>query len=773
VSARAGLRALPTGGWGLPASLVTGVLGALTFDTLPPAWLVYGIAAVAAMALGLSRFRLAAAMLLAFCWSIHNFHLRLESQLDPGLAGQIVQLKGVISAIPTESSDFTRFLFRPDKEFRSAGLPPTLLVHWYMDWPELSVGEYWQLELKVKPPWGPVNFQGADKERWLFASGIGGLGTVRTGHRLASTDDSRFPVDSLREKVLDSISEQVVDERERGVIQALATADRSGLAANDRRLLTVTGTSHLLAISGLHVGLAAAGGMWLSRILLWFLPLLKTGNAMLLVSITGGLFSACSYAALAGLGTPTLRAVLMLFTGMTAVLLCRAIHPFRAWMISLAIILLIDPFAPMGAGLWYTFLAVAALLFVFRPRTGRLNWWKTILMAQSGVVLVLLPVSAGWFYSFSPTGFLANLMAIPWVSFLVVPPVLAGLTVLPFSVTLAGAFWSAASLASKVLFLYLESIDRIQGELSTMAPPSALQVALALVGAFVLLLPRGITPRWLGLFLILPLFFPPGERTQAGTLEVEVLDVGQGTAVLVSSGGQSLLYDSGPGDGNERNLVAGVIAPALARLGTRAPDHVVISHGDLDHAGGLQSLLRLYPGAEYRANLGGSSHSLDECRTPLSWSGSGVTFDTLHPSPGLPYLGNDSSCVISVKTGGRRLLLSGDISKSIENRLIMQGLQGHQVLLVPHHGSKSSSSIAFIKMLRPEVAIATASLGNRFGFPRPEVRARYEALDSRFWSTGECGALRLLLHPDGKLEASSARRERKRIWRWTAAVNCP
>jgi competence protein ComEC len=277
----------------------------------------------------------------------------------------------------------------------------------------------------------------------------------------------------------------------------------------------------------------------------------------------------------------------------------------------------------------------------------------------------------------------------------------------------------------------------------------------------------------MGLFLIFPLFLPPGERTPAGTIEVEVLDVGQGTAVLVNSGGHSLLYDSGPGDGKEQNRVAGVIAPALARLGSDAPQQVVISHGDLDHAGGLQSLLKLYPQAQYHANLPVADTVAGNCRTPLQWSWPGIALETLHPSPGLPYLGNDSSCVISVSSRGNQLLLSGDISEIVENRLLMEGVTTHQVLLVPHHGSKSSSSPAFIKRLRPEVAIATASLGNRFNFPRPKIRRRYEALGTKFWSTGDCGALRLLLAPDGSLDANSARRERKRIWRWAAAENCP
>ena len=757
----------------MPVCLIAGVLGAHLFTSLPAYWLICSIAAVAIIALGAARFRWAALMLLACCWSLYNFHLRLADQLDPELAGQRIQVKGVISSIPAKSSDLLRFHFRTDDEYRSAGLPTTLLVYWYQDWPELSVGEHWQLELKLKPPWGAVNFQGGDKERWLFTQGIGGLGTVREGHQLTGTGDSRFSINSIREKVLHIIAEQLADERERGVVQALATADRSGLAASDRRVLQATGTSHLLAISGLHIGLAAAGGMWLSRILLWFLPISMMGASTLLVAIAGGLLSAGCYAALAGFGTPTLRSVLMLFTAMAAVLLYRAIHPLRAWVMSLAVILLIDPFAVLGAGLWFSFLAVAALLFIFLPRTGRLTWWKTLLMAQAGVVLVLLPVSAAWFYTFSPSGFLANLLAIPWVSFLVVPPVLAGLAVLPFSEEMAGALWSFAGLASSILFQFLEFIDRFQGTLSTMTPPSAAQVSLALLGAFVMLLPRGLPARWMGLFLIFPLFLPPGERTPAGTIEVEVLDVGQGTAVLVNSGGHSLLYDSGPGDGKEQNRVAGVIAPALARLGSDAPQQVVISHGDLDHAGGLQSLLKLYPQAQYRANLPVAGIVAGNCRTPWQWSWPGIAFETLHPSPGLPYLANDSSCVISVNSGGNQLLLSGDISAVVEDRLVMEGVTPHQVLLVPHHGSKSSSSPAFIKRLRPEVAIATASLGNRFNFPRPEIRRRYEAQGTKFWSTGDCGALRLLLLPDGGLKVSSARRERKRIWRWAAAENCP
>ena len=760
-------------GWVLPVSLITGVLSAHLFTALPPPWLISSFAALAALLLLWPGTRWGALALLACCWSLYNLHLRVEDRLDPALAGEVVNVTGVITTIPFSNEDFSRFSFRPDSDHQADGFPGKLLLYWYRDWPELSVGERWQLELKVKPPWGGVNFHGTDKERWLFTEGIGGLGTVRSGKRVPGSRHNLLLSNTIREDVLQRISEQVSDPRQRGVVQALATADRGGLDPDDRRLLAVTGTSHLLAISGLHIGLAAAGGIWLSRLLLLFFSAFKTGRSTVLLSIGGGLLAAAAYSALAGFGTPTVRAVLMLATAMLALLLGRTIHPLRAWVLSLAVILIIEPLSPLGAGLWFSFLAVAALLFVFLPRNGPISWWKTLLMAQTGVVLVLLPVSATWFYSFTPSSFLANLLAIPWVSTLVVPPVLAGLVVLPISDALAGNLWSVAGIAISLLFQYLGFIDRFQGQLSMLAPPTSLQYALALAGSFLLLLPRGIPGRWLGMFLLVPLFFPPAPRTPEGSVEMEVLDVGQGTAVLLSSGGHSLLYDSGPGDGESHNLVAGVIAPALARLGRGAPGQIIISHGDMDHAGGLGSLLKLYSEASYHVNLGREHPKLPQCNTLLSWDWPGVELRALHPTPGLPYLGNDSSCVISVSSSGTQLLLSGDISRQAENRLLVQGVSPHQVLLVPHHGSKSSSSAEFIQQLRPGVAIATASLGNRFNFPRAEIRNRYEAQGVKFWSTGECGALRLLIGPDGQIEASSARRQRLRVWRWAAAENCP
>ncbi len=712
-------------------------------------------------------------MILACCWTLWQFEQGLEDRLDHSLSGKVMEVSGLISSIPQFYPDYARFRFDPVHDDEQQELPGSLLVYWYRDFPTLSVGENWRLELHLKQPWGRVNFQGGDRERWLFSEGIGGLGIVRNGELLADRAVNRYFFQRARSFVREKISLLVDDERRRGVVQALALADRSGMAFADRQLLSSTGTSHLLAISGLHVGLAAVGGAWLARITLIVLPVAVAGRWGFSVSLAGALLAALSYATLAGWGVSTQRAILMLSVAAFTLALSRAVHPARAWMLALAVVLVLDPLAPLGPGSWFSFLAVAVLLALFVPRNGRFSWWKSALLAQAGIMVTMLPVTVFWFQSFSPVGFLANLGAIPWVSLVVVPLILAGVALLPLSMAVAGLLLELAGQASSVLFLYLEFLSSLQGPVPILPAPGILTVVLATLGGTLLLLPAGFPGRWIGIFLLLPLLLPPGPRTERGSLLIEALDTGLGMAVLLSTEQHTLLYDSGPGDGREQNLVDTVIAPALAGLGRHAPEQIIISHGDLDHAGGLAALLKHYPTAELFANLPAQPGHIEACHSGLAWRHDGFEFKVLHPTTALPYLGNDSSCVLSVRGAGVSVLFPGDISSAIESRLIAANLSPHHILLVPHHGSKTSSSPEFIRAVSPEAVIATASLGNRFGFPREDIRQRYVNAGSKFWSTGDCGAVRILLTADGKIHAESARRNRNRIWRWPAAAECP
>jgi len=736
--------------------------------------------AAAALCLLRAPLRPLAAALLACSWSLWHFQERLEQRLPGHLAQTSVVATGVIVSIPQQYDNYASFRFRPDPAHDAPSelrLLRLILVRWYRDRPALAAGQRWRLELVMKPPWAMVNFHGPDREKWYFATGIGAVASVRGGWQLA-TDSRGAPLTRWRESVFRAVAGQVADGRQRGLVQALAVGDRSGIGRADRQLLILTGTAHLLAISGLHIGLAAAGGMVAVRGLAWLLPFPGAGRALHTALIAGGLLAAGLYAALAGFGTSTVRALAMLLALMIAALSTRSVHPARPWLLALCAVLLIDPFAPLGAGFWLSFLAVAALLFYFTPRPGQRPWWRTLLAAQGAVMLALLPVSAAWFQAFSALGYAANLVAIPLVSFVVVPLVLAGIASLSVSADLAGLLWTAAGATGALLLRFLEVLTAVQPAPLRIGAPGLPAVALALIGAFLLLLPRGVTVRWSGVFLMLPLFLPPRPAAPPGAIALDVLDAGQGTAILLRTAGRSLLYDSGPGDGGEANVVSSVIVPAVGS--GPPPDRILISHGDLDHAGGLKTLQRLYPDADVLANLPAPADTATAfaagppgCAASLAWRWDAVRFEVLHPSPALPYLGNESSCVLTVRGPGGGVLLGGDITAAVEQRLLPMLGPGYDVLLVPHHGSTTSSSTGFVHATRPRAAIATAGLGNRFGFPRPEIRQRYERAGARFFSTGDCGALRFVLFADGRIEAHSARRGRPAPWRWPAAEDCP
>lgn len=712
-------------------------------------------------------------VILACCWALWQFGHRIEQRLDGSLNGEVMLVEGVVSGIPQVHTEYTRFRFAPTSESNQARLPASLLVYWYRERPELGVGEHWRLELQLRPPWGRINFEGSDREKWLFSEGIGGLGTVRDGWLMSQPEGIHYPVQRARSFIRGRLASLLDNERARSVVQSLSIAERSGISPDDRQLLMSTGTSHLLAISGLHVGLAAVGGTWLSRLIFFLLPLPLFRLAGIRTSLACGLAAAVSYAALAGWGVSTQRAVLMIGVAVAALMLRRSVGASRAYLLALALVLLFDPLAPLSAGFWFSFLAVAVLLILFAPLSSRTVWWKTALLAQAGVMAAMLPVSAHWFQAFSLVGFLANIVAIPWVSLVVVPLTLSGISLLLISSALAGFLLGLAAKASLVLLVFLEFLSSLQGSMPVMQRPSVPVLLLATLGGLLLLLPRALSLRWSGLFLMLPLFLPPGSRAQDGSLLIEALDIGQGTAVLVSTDNSTLLYDSGPGDGGEQNLVRSVITPALASLARSAPERIIISHGDLDHAGGVKGLANNYPDAQWNANLPGRGRKYPACHQGLRWKWSGFKFESLHPSPALPYLGNDSSCVLSVEGNSASVLLAGDISSAVENRLSASSIGPYQVLIVPHHGSMTSSSEAFISVIQPEIAIATTGLGNRFGFPRKEIMERYISAGSRFWSTGACGALRVHIAADGSINAASARRERRAIWRWPAEPYCP
>jgi len=334
-----------------------------------------------------------------------------------------------------------------------------------------------------------------------------------------------------------------------------------------------------------------------------------------------------------------------------------------------------------------------------------------------------------------------------------------------------------AAHAADWLMLTLEWIAVLQPPgFSSTRTPGLFTVALAMLGAAMLLLPRGLPGRAAGLLPMLPLFLPVHPDLGKSQVRIDFLDVGQGLSVLLNSASYLAVYDTGPGNGlkgeNGLDMVEGTIRPMIEATG-RKPDMVIASHADLDHSGGLESLMAEYPGAEYVASLPEIRPGITPCRAPRRWNRDGLEFEILHPSTGLPYLGNDSSCVVSVRGPSISLLLTGDISHVVERRLAGLGFLEHTVLVAPHHGSSTSSSQALIDAVRPGWAIISAASDNRFGFPRADVLGRFSTAGVATPNTARCGGIRMVSGAKGVPVVQSARVMRKTIWRWPAGRECP
>ncbi len=627
-----------------------------------------------------------------------------------------------------------------------------LRLNWHLP-PDIGTGETWRLTAKVRAPWSYRNPGGFDYERWLMANGFNGTGYVRAGERVAEAVPTR------RGRARAAVVEQIGDRRNSAHLLALATGDGHSLSDADWSLLRRTGTIHLLVVSGLHVGLVAACGLLLGQGLARLLPFgllwLPAGRLATGISLAG----VGAFVWLAGAGIPAVRAGVMCLFGVLAFAAGRAVPAGRWLALAAVAVILVEPLAPLANGFWLSFGAVCLLIGGFANRSPSYGWLLGLLRAQWIMVLGMTPLVAYVTSETAPVAGIANLYAVPWVSLVVVPLVLLALLTSPWLPIIGDCAWFGADAALSALLGFLQWLNAVDVH---RAPIKLWQLLAALVALGFLLCAR----TWRSALACLPLYalglVVLDQAPAFGEVRVTSLDVGQGTAVLVDTRRHRLLYDAGARFPSGFDLGEAVVLPAIAATGPARLDRMVISHGDLDHAGGARALLNALPVYSVMTNV--ADLAGEPCVRGRRWLWDGVEFAILHPPEGYRAEGNDASCVLSVSALGGRVLLPGDIERHAERHLLADGLLAVELLLAPHHGSNTSSSPRFIAALQPALAVATAGLGNPYGHPHPAVVRRYERAGAVVWHTGRDGALTWSSQRPHAIKAH--RLHARSLWTW-------
>jgi len=760
---------------------------------------------------------------LGFAWNARYADNRLENILPIELEGKEFSLEGRVAALPQSNSSGAKFAFEVDRAIAGKEIiqhfPKRIYLSWQPAWrnpqeiPEVIPGQRWKLKTKLKRPYGSLNPYTFDFERWSFHQDFGASGSVRSGELLMNRDiawlDFELRMELARWHLRKKIQSMLPgDARYVGVLIALVMGDQNAINQDDWQVFNATGIGHLISISGLHVTMLAGVGASLATFIwrrrTW--PLIAPVSKVAAVS---GFATAFIYAWLAGFQIPAQRTMYMV--GVVAFALWTGRNPrsFDIWWWALAFVLLIDPMAPYTPGFWLSFGAVAAILYAMGDSQGLLgiptgkelevHWMQRVFQAlreacrvQAVVTLALLPFTLFWFYQVSIVSPIANAFAIPLVSYIVTPLAIAG-ALLPEFISpylLLPAHGSMEYLANTLEWMAGWSWSVVWSR-----QPEWWMLLLSGCGIIYAIRPGDIGETWKGRLLAItlsaPLFFWPSQfnaHLNQGEFRAIVLDIGQGTAVLIETANRRLLYDTGPIQGKKDDAGQRVILPYLRGRGISQIDRMVISHSDSDHIGGAASLLKQIQFGSMMGSLPSANPLLQNlqarkipalpCRFGQRWEWDGVEFVIWHPHeetvfaeqyPGKP---NEMSCVLEVRNQQSSLWLTGDVERQgeaeITERLDKKMLQEigdrELIFMAPHHGSKTSSSLALLKRLEPNQAFAQNGYRNRYGHPHPDVIARYLGLGIPFYQTPQTGAQTWLFKSNEKSKMRFLRDEARRLW---------
>lgn len=685
-----------------------------------------------------------AAALLGSTYANWRAHARLAEALPPALVWQDITIEGTVQGFPDINDQRTRFDFKIDKidSNRPIALPLLARLSDYhrgdAPTPFIAAGNRLRFTARLRPPTSTVNPYGFDYAGYLLSRNIRLVGYIRDPDNAQLLDTAtHHPRRRLYERIGDSGTAQ------HALIAALVIGDRSRISDEQWQVLRRTGTAHLVSVSGVHIGLIfllatlCFGGLW--RCSPWLIRRCPAAAAAILLALPVSLL----YALLAGFAVPVQRSFLMSACAATVLFLGGSMSVFTAVLLAMLVVNLIDPWAVLAPGFWLSFALTATMLAAAAGGydQGRL-WWR-LLMMQLVLSIIAIPLTLWFFNEASFASPLANIVAVPVVGFVVLPLALAG--------GLLGSWcWHIASALLDILWVYLHWLSELPYATWTPAQPPLWLFLLAIGGGLWLLMPRGVPWRISGLLPIIAMLLWQPPPLAAGTAQLVVLDVGQGTAVVLHTATETMVYDTG------RALGGHIIADYLQARGVKTIDRLVISHNDDDHRGGMSILL-----SEMNADRIITPDGEQRCERGQQWRYDGITVRVLHPPPAhtLPINDNDNSCVLHIQNAsGKSALLTGDISAGVEKRLATAA----DVLLVAHHGSRSSSHPAFLRQVGADIAVIPVGR-NGYGHPHPQTLQRLQRAGAAVYRTDTDGAI--ILQLTDTIQATRWRDEDKRYWR--------
>ncbi len=719
------------------------------------------------------------ALLSGFLLATLTAETQLNNTLAKKLEGKDIILQGKIKDIPDDRQDGVRFRFKIEQAFlaetsEKINLSGVVRLGWFQAVKEIHADQYWQLKVRLKRPSGFINPGGFDYEKWLFSQRIVATGYVRKwqgNHRLQSPQKwlNSYSVNSLRETINRKIQQQVKDKASAAVLSALTVALRNRLDETQWQLLQKTGTSHLIAISGLHIAVIA-GFAFFPVMLIWrIFPRLNEKIPLQIAAGIASVLLATAYALLAGFSLPTQRALLMVIVVMIGVASRKNYNNSAILATALMLVLLFDPLAAMSISFWLSFSAVALILLILKRQISKPRFH--VLTLQLVLSLGMLPLTLLFFSQGSLSAPLANLVAIPWVSVLVVPVSLLAVIFLAVSDYISSALFDVSSTAIHFLFEYLELLGKLPFSTVMSASLPFSYLLLAISGIMVIILPKGFPARWLGFILLLPAFLYTGEKLQQDDFSFSLLDVGQGSAAVIHTANHTLVYDTGTRLSPNFDIGKLVVIPYLRFKGVKKVDMLILSHNNLDHRGGAKAIINQYG---IKNILSSDTQILDEtsvtaCVAGQKWQWDGVTFEMLWPDPDSDtHLNkNNRSCVLRVSNALHSLLLTGDIQRKAET-LLSQKYQDKiksEVIMVPHHGSKTSSSDIFLDTVSPALAVVSAGYRNRFGHPGEKIIKRYATHAIQILDTIHAGEIEIFFSgKQNSLKTNRYRIAQRRFW---------